>query len=49
MRASRGWVITILIVTALSALLLIPTIAGDALPKWWGKIFPDKGIRSAST
>ena len=44
MRASRGWIITILIVTALSVLLLIPTIAGDSLPKWWGKIFPDKGI-----
>lgn len=44
MRASRGWVITILIITALSVLLLIPTIAGDALPHWWGKIFPDKGI-----
>ena len=44
MKASRGWVIAIIVVTALSVLLLIPTIAGDALPKWWGKIFPDKGI-----
>ncbi len=44
MRASRGWIITILVVTALSVLLLIPTIAGDSLPGWWGKIFPDKGI-----
>ncbi len=44
MRASRGWVIAILVFTVLSVLLMIPTVAGDALPKWWGKIFPDKGI-----
>jgi preprotein translocase subunit SecD len=44
MRASRGWITSILVLTVLSVLLLIPTIAGDALPKWWGKILPDKGI-----
>ncbi len=45
MRASRGWIITIIVFSVLSALLLIPTIAGDSLPGWWGKIFPDRGIR----
>ncbi|MFI5324002.1 MAG: protein translocase subunit SecD, partial [Thermodesulfobacteriota bacterium] len=44
MRASRGWIITILVLILLSVLLLIPTVAGDTLPKWWGKVFPDKGI-----
>ncbi|HVY54267.1 MAG TPA: hypothetical protein VHC46_00770, partial [Thermodesulfobacteriota bacterium] len=44
MRASRGWVIAIIVITVLSVLLLIPTLAGDTLPKWWGKVFPDKGI-----
>lgn len=44
MRASKGWIITILVVTVLSLLLLLPSLAGDALPKWWGRIFPDRGI-----
>jgi len=44
MRASRGWIIAILVLITLSVLLLIPTVAGDALPKWWGKVFPDRGI-----
>jgi len=45
MRASRGWIITILVFTVLSVLLLLPTIAGDSLPGWWGKVFPNRGIR----
>ncbi|MGH7891407.1 MAG: hypothetical protein ACREN0_03975, partial [Thermodesulfobacteriota bacterium] len=45
MRASRGWIITIIVFSMLSVLLLIPTVAGDSLPGWWGKIFPDRGIR----
>jgi preprotein translocase subunit SecD len=45
MRASRGWIITILAFTVLSVILLVPTVAGDALPGWWGKVFPDRGIR----
>jgi len=44
MRASKGWIITILVITVLSLLLLLPSVAGDALPKWWGRIFPDRGI-----
>ena len=45
MRASRGWVLTILIVTVLSLLLMAPTFLGDSVPSWWGKLFPDRGIR----
>ena len=45
MRASRGWIITILVFTVLSILLLLPTVAGDSLPGWWGKVFPNRGIR----
>lgn len=45
MRASRGWLLTILIITVLSVILLAPTFLGDALPSWWGKLFPDRGIR----
>lgn len=44
MRASRGWIITIVAVTVLSVLLLMPSLLGDSLPKWWGTIFPDRGI-----
>lgn len=45
MRASRGWIATILIVTVLSLILLAPTFLGDSTPGWWGKLFPDRGIR----
>ncbi|MEM7009138.1 MAG: protein translocase subunit SecD [Thermodesulfobacteriota bacterium] len=45
MRASRGWIATILIVTTLSLILLAPTFLGDSTPSWWGKLFPDRGIR----
>jgi preprotein translocase subunit SecD len=45
MRASRSWIIAIIVCTVLSLLLLLPTIAGDALPGWWGKVFPNRGIR----
>lgn len=45
MRASRGWIITIIVFTVLSLLLLLPTLAGDSLPGWWGKVFPNRGIR----
>lgn len=45
MRASRGWIATILIVTVLSLILLAPTFLGDSTPSWWGKLFPDRGIR----
>ncbi len=44
MRASKGWIISILVISILSLLLLLPSVAGDALPKWWGRIFPDRGI-----
>jgi preprotein translocase subunit SecD len=45
MRASRGWIVTILIVTILSLMLLAPTFLGDSIPSWWGKLFPDRGVR----
>lgn len=45
MRASRGWIVTILIITVLSLTLLAPTFLGDSIPNWWGKLFPDRGIR----
>ncbi|MEQ9617631.1 MAG: protein translocase subunit SecD [Deltaproteobacteria bacterium] len=45
MRASKGWLITIFTVAVLSVILLAPTFLGDALPGWWGKVFPDRGIR----
>jgi preprotein translocase subunit SecD len=45
MRASRGWIFTILIITVLSFTLLAPTFLGDSVPGWWGKLFPDRGIR----
>ncbi|HSE83224.1 MAG TPA: hypothetical protein VLB01_01590, partial [Thermodesulfobacteriota bacterium] len=43
-RASRGWIIVILIVTFLSLIFLTPTVFGDKLPGWWGKIFPRNGL-----
>ena len=45
MRASRGWIVTILVVTFLSLILLAPTFFGDSVPSWWGKLFPDRGVR----
>ncbi len=45
MRASRAWIATILIVTILSFILLAPTFLGDSTPSWWGKLFPDRGVR----
>ncbi|MGB7292889.1 MAG: protein translocase subunit SecD [Thermodesulfobacteriota bacterium] len=44
-RVSRTWIAIILMITVLSIILLMPTFLGDNLPKWWGKVFPDKGIR----
>jgi preprotein translocase subunit SecD len=44
-RASRGWIIAILIATFLSIIFLTPTFLGDMLPGWWGKVFPRKGLR----
>ncbi|MBI2486894.1 MAG: protein translocase subunit SecD [Deltaproteobacteria bacterium] len=44
-RNSRGWVIVILIIIFLSIVFLTPTFLGDRLPNWWGKVFPDRGIR----
>ncbi|MEM4407433.1 MAG: protein translocase subunit SecD [Candidatus Caldarchaeum sp.] len=44
-RASRGWIATILVITFLSVIFLIPTVMGDSLPSWWGKVFPHKGLR----
>lgn len=44
-RVSRTWIAIILMITALSIILLTPTFLGDNLPSWWGKVFPDKGIR----
>ncbi len=41
----RGWIITILLISVLSLVFLVPTFAGDNLPSWWSKIFPSKGIR----
>jgi preprotein translocase subunit SecD len=43
-RVSRTWIAIILIITALSIILLTPTFLGDNLPRWWGKVFPNKGI-----
>jgi preprotein translocase subunit SecD len=44
-RASRRWVIVILILMFISTIFLIPTFLGDRVPEWWGKVFPRKGIR----
>src|SRR3972149_1536010 len=44
-RASRGWIIVILIALLLSVIFLTPTFLGDMLPGWWGKVFPQKGLR----
>lgn len=44
-RVSRTWITIILVITVLAIILLTPTFLGDSLPKWWGKVFPDKGIR----
>lgn len=44
-RVSTTWIAIILVITVLSIILLAPTFLGDYLPKWWGKVFPDKGIR----
>ncbi len=44
-RVSRTGIVVILVITALSIVLLTPTFLGDSLPKWWGRVFPDKGIR----
>lgn len=45
MRASRPWVISIIVVFVFSIILLTPTFLGDSLPGWWGRLFPDRGIR----
>ena len=45
MRASRPWIVTILVVFIMSLILMTPTLLGDALPGWWGRLFPDRGIR----
>ena len=45
MRATRAWIVTIIVVIVLSLILLTPTFLGDSLPGWWGKLFPDRGIR----
>ena len=44
-RVSTTWIAAILVITVLSIILLMPTFLGDDLPKWWGRVFPDKGIR----
>jgi len=44
-RASRGWIIVILIALLLSVIFLTPTFLGDMLPGWWGKVFPQRGLR----
>jgi preprotein translocase subunit SecD len=44
-RASKGWIIAILIAIFLSIIFLAPTLLGDTLPKWWAKVFPHKGLR----
>ena len=44
-RASRVWIIVILIALLLSIIFLTPTFLGDKLPGWWGKVFPQKGLR----
>jgi preprotein translocase subunit SecD len=44
-RVSRTWIAIIVMIAVLSIILLMPTFLGDSLPKWWGKVFPNKGIR----
>src|ERR1700758_1166509 len=44
-RASREWIIVILIAIFLAIVFLTPTFLGDKLPRWWGKVFPQKGLR----
>src|SRR3990172_7329015 len=48
-RASRGWIIVILIALLLSVIFLTPTFLGDMLPGWWGKVFPKSFQNSGKT
>ncbi len=43
-KASKGWLITITVITLLSIIFLMPTLLGDSLPSWWEKVFPRKGL-----
>jgi len=44
-RVSKAWISLIIIIAILSIILLAPTFLGDKLPGWWGKVFPQRGIR----
>ncbi len=41
----KVWIITIISISILSTIFLVPTFAGDSLPSWWSKVFPSRGIR----
>ncbi len=44
-RNLRVRAVLILVIFFLSLIFLTPTILGDRLPNWWGRVFPDRGIR----
>jgi len=44
-RNTKTWLILISFISLISLILLAPTFIGDALPSWWQRIFPERGIR----
>ncbi|WP_462137952.1 protein translocase subunit SecD [Candidatus Mycalebacterium sp.] len=42
---SKLWLVIVGALIALSVIFLAPNIWGDALPGWWSKAFPARGIR----
>ncbi len=44
-RNTRTWLILISFISLISLILLAPTFIGDALPSWWQRVFPERGIR----
>ncbi len=44
-RNTKTWLILISFISLISLILLAPTFIGDALPSWWQRVFPERGIR----
>lgn len=44
-KVSRTWLFTIILLSLLSVIFLMPNITGGNLPSWWSKVFPSNGIR----
>lgn len=44
-RNTKTWLIVIAFISVISVILLSPTFVGDSLPRWWSKVFPERGIR----